>query len=74
MCLSILTDLILSTSDFQKALEGFTPTSLRNVNLHKPQEFGWDRIGGLKEIQQVLIDTIQLPAKVLFSYSCVCHW
>ncbi|CAI5788735.1 peroxisome biogenesis factor 1 isoform X1 [Podarcis lilfordi] len=56
-------DLILSTSDFQKALEGFTPTSLRNVNLHKPQEFGWDRIGGLKEIQQVLIDTIQLPAK-----------
>ncbi|XP_062983001.1 peroxisomal ATPase PEX1 [Elgaria multicarinata webbii] len=56
-------DLVLSTLDFQKALQGFTPTSLRNVNLHKPQDFGWDRIGGLKEIQQVLIDTIQLPAK-----------
>ncbi|XP_061442951.1 peroxisomal ATPase PEX1 isoform X2 [Rhineura floridana] len=56
-------DLILSTLDFQKALEGFRPTSLRNINLHKPQEFGWDRIGGLKDIQQVLIDTIQLPAK-----------
>ncbi|XP_054847585.1 peroxisomal ATPase PEX1 [Eublepharis macularius] len=56
-------DLILSTSDFQKALKGFTPTSLRNVNFHKPQDFGWDRIGGLKEIQQILMDTIQLPAK-----------
>nr|XP_060638244.1 peroxisomal ATPase PEX1 [Anolis sagrei ordinatus] len=56
-------DLVLSTIDFQKALQGFTPTSLRNVNLHKPQDFGWDRIGGLKEIQQVLTDTIQLPAK-----------
>nr|XP_056713608.1 peroxisomal ATPase PEX1 [Euleptes europaea] len=56
-------DLILSTSDFQQALKGFTPTSLRNVNLHEPQDFGWDRIGGLKEIQQILIDTIQLPAK-----------
>ncbi|XP_042328601.1 peroxisome biogenesis factor 1 isoform X2 [Sceloporus undulatus] len=56
-------DLILSTKDFQKALQDFTPASLRNINLHKPQDFGWDRIGGLKEIQQVLTDTIQLPAK-----------
>uniref|UniRef100_A0A6J0SWW8 Peroxisomal ATPase PEX1 isoform X2 n=1 Tax=Pogona vitticeps TaxID=103695 RepID=A0A6J0SWW8_9SAUR len=56
-------DLVLTTVDFRKALQGFTPTSLRNINLHKPQDIGWDRIGGLKEIQQVLIDTIQLPAK-----------
>ncbi|XP_066483498.1 peroxisomal ATPase PEX1 isoform X2 [Tiliqua scincoides] len=56
-------DLILSTSDFQKALKDFTPTSLRNIELHKPQDFGWNRIGGLKEIKQVLIDIIQLPAK-----------
>ncbi|KAJ6666769.1 hypothetical protein lerEdw1_020493 [Lerista edwardsae] len=56
-------DLILSSIDFQKALKDFTPTSLRNIELHKPQDFGWDRIGGLKEIKQVLIDTIQLPAK-----------
>ncbi|XP_025032183.1 peroxisome biogenesis factor 1-like isoform X2 [Python bivittatus] len=56
-------DLVLSTLDFQKALQGFTPISLRNINLHKPQDLGWDKIGGLKEIQQTLIDTIQLPAK-----------
>ncbi|XP_077159042.1 peroxisomal ATPase PEX1 isoform X2 [Paroedura picta] len=56
-------DLILSTSDFQQALKSFIPASLRNVNLHEPQDFGWDRIGGLKEVQQILIDTIQLPVK-----------
>uniref|UniRef100_A0A7M4G018 Peroxisomal ATPase PEX1 n=1 Tax=Crocodylus porosus TaxID=8502 RepID=A0A7M4G018_CROPO len=56
-------ELNLSTSHFQKALKGFTPSSLRNVNLHKPKDMGWDRIGGLKDVQQILMDTIQLPAK-----------
>ncbi|KYO26655.1 peroxisomal ATPase PEX1 isoform X1 [Alligator mississippiensis] len=56
-------ELNLSTSHFQKALKGFTPSSLRNVNLHKPKDIGWDRIGGLKDVRQILMDTIQLPAK-----------
>ncbi|NXI41547.1 PEX1 factor, partial [Galbula dea] len=56
-------DLNLSTVDFQKALKDFTPLALRNVNLHKPKDFGWDRIGGLKDVKQVLMDTIMLPAK-----------
>uniref|UniRef100_A0A670ZM37 Peroxisomal biosis factor 1 n=1 Tax=Pseudonaja textilis TaxID=8673 RepID=A0A670ZM37_PSETE len=56
-------DLVLSNLDFQKAIQGFTPISLRNINLHKPQNLGWDKIGGLKEMQQILRDTIQLPAK-----------
>uniref|UniRef100_A0A8D0G2W0 Peroxisomal ATPase PEX1 n=1 Tax=Sphenodon punctatus TaxID=8508 RepID=A0A8D0G2W0_SPHPU len=56
-------ELILSTLDFQKALKDFTPLSLRNVNLHKPKDLTWDRIGGLKDVQQILMDTIQLPAK-----------
>ena len=50
--------------DFQKALQGFLPASLRNVNLHKPRDLGWDKIGGLHEVRQILMDTIQLPAKV----------
>ncbi|NXY46745.1 PEX1 factor, partial [Ceuthmochares aereus] len=53
----------LSTVDFQKALKDFTPLALRNVNLHKPKDIGWDRIGGLKDVKQVLMDTIMLPAK-----------
>ncbi|XP_052029142.1 peroxisomal ATPase PEX1 isoform X2 [Apodemus sylvaticus] len=60
---SIREELTLTTSDFQKALHGFLPASLRNVNLHKPRDLGWDKIGGLHEVRQILMDTIQLPAK-----------
>ncbi|XP_073094939.1 peroxisomal ATPase PEX1 isoform X2 [Manis javanica] len=56
-------ELVLTTLDFQKALQGFIPASLRNVSLHKPRDLGWDKIGGLHEVQQILMDTIQLPAK-----------
>ncbi|XP_023400192.2 peroxisomal ATPase PEX1 isoform X2 [Loxodonta africana] len=56
-------ELVLTTLDFQKALHGFTPASLRNVNLHKPRDLGWNKIGGLHEVRQILMDTIQLPAK-----------
>ncbi|XP_025954445.2 peroxisomal ATPase PEX1 isoform X3 [Dromaius novaehollandiae] len=56
-------ELNLSTVDFQKALKDFTPSALRNVNLHKPKDIGWDKIGGLKDVQQILMDTIMLPAK-----------
>ncbi|KAM5302449.1 peroxisomal ATPase PEX1 isoform 3-T3 [Glossophaga mutica] len=56
-------ELVLTTLDFQKALQGFIPASLRNVNLHKPQDLGWNKIGGLHEARQILMDTIQLPAK-----------
>ncbi|NXR34739.1 PEX1 factor, partial [Zosterops hypoxanthus] len=56
-------DLNLSTVDFQKALKDFTPLALRNANLHKPKDIGWDRIGGLKDVKQMLRDTILLPAK-----------
>ncbi|XP_061853223.1 peroxisomal ATPase PEX1 isoform X2 [Colius striatus] len=53
----------LSTMDFQKALKDFTPLALRNFNLHKPKDIGWDMIGGLKDVKQMLMDTIMLPAK-----------
>ncbi|XP_003921251.1 peroxisomal ATPase PEX1 isoform X1 [Saimiri boliviensis] len=56
-------ELVLTTLDFQKALQGFIPVSLRSVNLHKPRDLGWDKIGGLHEVRQILMDTIQLPAK-----------
>ncbi|XP_069317906.1 peroxisomal ATPase PEX1 isoform X1 [Eulemur rufifrons] len=56
-------ELVLTTLDFRKALQGFIPASLRNVNLHKPRDLGWDKVGGLHEVRQILVDTIQLPAK-----------
>ncbi|KFO91541.1 Peroxisome biogenesis factor 1, partial [Buceros rhinoceros silvestris] len=56
-------ELNVTTVDFQKALKDFTPLALRNVSLHKPTDIGWDRIGGLKDVKQILMDTIMLPAK-----------
>ncbi|XP_075602298.1 peroxisomal ATPase PEX1 isoform X4 [Balearica regulorum gibbericeps] len=56
-------ELDLSTVDFQRALKDFTPLALRSVSLHKPKDIGWDRIGGLKDVKQILMDTIMLPAK-----------
>lgn len=64
-------ELNLSTMDFQKALKDFTPLALRNVNLHKPEDVGWDRVGGLKDVKQILMDTIMLPAKVPSSFKSV---
>ncbi|XP_018121926.1 peroxisomal biogenesis factor 1 L homeolog isoform X1 [Xenopus laevis] len=56
-------DLALSMTDFQKALKGFTPLSLRNAQLHKPKKQGWNMVGGLHDVRQVLKDTVELPAK-----------
>ncbi|KAJ8334176.1 hypothetical protein SKAU_G00398150 [Synaphobranchus kaupii] len=53
----------LSTSDFQQALKGFTPPSLWHAQLHPPSGVGLDRVGGLHEARQLLMDTILLPAK-----------
>ncbi|XP_043923611.1 peroxisome biogenesis factor 1 [Protopterus annectens] len=67
--------LCLSTSDFLQAIKGFTPSALRNANLHKPKDLGWENVGGLHEVKQLLMDTIQLPAKypVLFANLPIRH-
>ncbi|XP_049457738.1 peroxisome biogenesis factor 1 [Epinephelus fuscoguttatus] len=53
----------LSSRDFVQALKGFTPPSLWGVDLHTPSVVGLERVGGLKEVRQQLMDTILLPAK-----------
>lgn len=57
----------LSWRDFVQALKGFTPPSLWGVDLHTPSGDGLERVGGLKEVRQQLMDTILLPAKVSVS-------
>lgn len=54
----------LTWRDFMQALKGFTPPSLWGADLHTPSGVGLDRVGGLKEVRQQLMDTILLPAKV----------
>ncbi|XP_069033216.1 peroxisomal ATPase PEX1 [Embiotoca jacksoni] len=65
----------LSWKDFAQALKGFTPPSLWVVDLHTPSGGGLERVGGLKEVRQQLMDTILLPAKypILFSNLPIRH-
>ncbi|XP_034401751.1 peroxisome biogenesis factor 1 isoform X1 [Cyclopterus lumpus] len=65
----------LSWRDFVQALKEFTPLSLWGVDLHTPSGVGLERVGGLREVQQQLMDTILLPAKypILFSNLPIRH-
>ncbi|CAL8293954.1 unnamed protein product [Merluccius merluccius] len=61
--------LCLRWSHFEQAMKGFTPPSLWGVRFQTPPALGLDRVGGLREVRQELMDTILLPAKypILFS-------
>jgi peroxin-1 len=50
----------LKNEDFQKAIKGFTPASLRNVKLQSSTTT-FDSIGGLRETRKVLLETLQYP-------------
>ena len=52
----------LGRTDFENALKGFTPASLRNVTLQSSTTT-FDSIGGLTETRQVLLETLQYPTK-----------
>ncbi len=51
---------MLTKEDFQRALEGFTPASLRNVTLQSSTTT-FDSIGGLHETRKILLETLQYP-------------
>lgn len=50
----------LQKGDFQKALKGFTPATLRNVTLQSSKT-SFDSIGGLHETRKILLETLQYP-------------
>ena len=53
-------DVILTKVDFENALKGFTPASLRNVTLQSSKTT-FDSIGGLHETRKILLETLQYP-------------
>ncbi|KAL2016530.1 hypothetical protein VTK56DRAFT_3424 [Thermocarpiscus australiensis] len=57
-----VTSIHLSRVDFDKALKGFTPASLRNVTLQSSTTT-FSSIGGLRETRRVLLETLQYPTK-----------
>lgn len=52
----------LAREDFDKALKGFTPASLRNVPLQSSTTT-FKSIGGLQETRKVLLETLEYPTK-----------
>ena len=58
-------ELQLLDADFDRALVGSVPASLRNVPLHQAGDIGWKDIGGLTSVKKTMIETLQWPEKVL---------
>ncbi|KAK9467820.1 P-loop containing nucleoside triphosphate hydrolase protein, partial [Lipomyces arxii] len=52
----------LSQSDFDNALDGFVPASLRGVNLQQ-SSVAWGDVGGLAATKRVLLETLEWPTK-----------
>ncbi|KAL8990975.1 MAG: hypothetical protein Q9177_000495 [Variospora cf. flavescens] len=51
---------LVRTEDFDRALKGFTPASLRNVTLQSSNTT-FSAIGGLKTTRRTLLETLQYP-------------
>ena len=56
-------EITLTQQNFDVALKGFTPISLRDVPLHSAGHTKWDDIGGLQEVKKTLVQIIQWPSK-----------
>ncbi|KAL2856575.1 P-loop containing nucleoside triphosphate hydrolase protein [Aspergillus pseudoustus] len=52
----------LGSADFDNAIKGFTPASLRNVTLTSSTTT-FSAIGGLQETRKMLLETLQYPTK-----------
>jgi len=53
-------NIVLTKDDFQYAMKGFTPASLRSVTLQSSKTT-FDSIGGLYETRKILLETLQYP-------------
>ncbi|KAL1923883.1 uncharacterized protein VTP21DRAFT_6918 [Calcarisporiella thermophila] len=54
--------LLLKQEDFNRARDGFVPSSLRGVKLQS-SSVSWTDIGGLRETKRVLLETLEWPTK-----------
>ncbi|XP_064456637.1 peroxisomal ATPase PEX1-like [Ornithodoros turicata] len=54
---------VLTDDDFQYALEGFCPSTLRGLNLKAEETLRWDDAGGLADVKQALQEVFLWPVK-----------
>eukprot|EP00002_Diphylleia_rotans_P017429 TRINITY_DN3387_c0_g1_i1.p1 TRINITY_DN3387_c0_g1~~TRINITY_DN3387_c0_g1_i1.p1 ORF type:complete len:1119 (+),score=244.04 TRINITY_DN3387_c0_g1_i1:44-3400(+) len=52
----------LTQADFLDATNGYTPTSLKGIKLHK-SETTWADVGGMEEVKLTLRETLEWPTK-----------
>lgn len=53
---------VITKKQFERALQGYTPSNLRGVKLQKSST-SWGDIGGLLEAKKVLLETLEWPTK-----------
>ncbi|MEN2974039.1 MAG: CDC48 family AAA ATPase [Candidatus Caldarchaeales archaeon] len=58
----ILDSLMVTMRDFLDAFKEITPTALREVEIEVPN-VRWEDIGGLEELKQRLVETVEWPLK-----------
>ncbi|CAE1261850.1 PEX1 [Acanthosepion pharaonis] len=58
-----MSELMLQQRDFDAAFVGFSPLSLRGIELHNSETQGWSDVGGLEEVKSLLMETFVWPAK-----------
>jgi transitional endoplasmic reticulum ATPase len=58
----ILEKMVVKLEDFTSAYREITPTAMREVYVEVPQ-VKWDRVGGLKQVKQELMESVEWPLK-----------
>ncbi|XP_031387514.1 peroxisome biogenesis protein 1 isoform X2 [Punica granatum] len=55
----------LEKDDFSRAMHGFLPVAMRDITKSTPEggRSGWDDVGGLSDIRNVIEEMIELPSK-----------
>ena len=62
--LSDTANVTITAASLHDALEGFVPTSLRSLVLHKGDGVDFSNVGGLATAKIILRETLQWPSKV----------
>ena len=58
----VLETLIVTNKDFERALKNSEPSALREIYVEIP-EISWNDIGGLDNVKQQIIETVEWPLK-----------
>ncbi|WNY27372.1 CDC48 family AAA ATPase [Methanolapillus ohkumae] len=59
---SVMDDLVVTRDDFLQALKICEPSALREIFVEIP-EISWDDIGGLDNVKQQIVETVEWPLK-----------